>query len=48
MTPDDVLVLQNVGPVGGPGMPEVGNFPIPGKLLKAGRSRHGAHLGRAG
>jgi dihydroxy-acid dehydratase len=34
--PDDVLVLQNVGPVGGLGMPEVGNFPIPGKLLKAG------------
>jgi dihydroxy-acid dehydratase len=33
---DDVLVLQNVGPVGGPGMPEVGNFPIPGKLLKRG------------
>ncbi len=36
VTPDDVLVLQNVGPVGGPGMPEVGNFPIPGKLLKQG------------
>jgi dihydroxy-acid dehydratase len=36
VTPDDVLVLQNVGPVGGLGMPEVGNFPIPGKLLKAG------------
>jgi dihydroxy-acid dehydratase len=33
---DDVLVLQHVGPVGGPGMPEVGNFPIPGKLLKQG------------
>jgi dihydroxy-acid dehydratase len=33
---DDVLVLQNVGPVGGPGMPEVGNFPIPRKLLRAG------------
>jgi dihydroxy-acid dehydratase len=33
---DDVLVLQNVGPIGGPGMPEVGNFPIPGKLLKSG------------
>jgi dihydroxy-acid dehydratase len=30
---ENVLVLQNVGPVGGPGMPEVGNFPIPGKLL---------------
>jgi dihydroxy-acid dehydratase len=34
--PDDVLVLQNVGPVGGPGMPEVGNFPIPQRLLKQG------------
>jgi dihydroxy-acid dehydratase len=32
----DVLVLQQVGPVGGPGMPEVGNFPVPGKLLKQG------------
>ena len=36
VTEDDVLVLQNVGPVGGPGMPEVGNFPIPGKLLSQG------------
>ncbi len=36
VTPDDVLVLQGVGPVGGPGMPEVGNFPIPGKLLRQG------------
>jgi dihydroxy-acid dehydratase len=34
--PEDILVLQNVGPVGGPGMPEVGNFSIPGKLLKQG------------
>lgn len=33
---NDILVLQHVGPVGGPGMPEVGNFPIPGKLLKQG------------
>jgi len=33
---DDVLVLQNVGPIGGQGMPEVGNFPIPGKLLVTG------------
>jgi dihydroxy-acid dehydratase len=32
----DVLVLQNVGPIGGPGMPEVGNFPIPRKLLAEG------------
>lgn len=36
VTGDDILVLKNVGPVGGPGMPEVGNFPIPGKLLKQG------------
>ena len=36
VTEKDVLVLRNVGPVGGPGMPEVGNFPIPGKLLKQG------------
>ena len=33
---EDVLVLKHVGPVGGPGMPEVGNFPIPGKLLRQG------------
>jgi dihydroxy-acid dehydratase len=33
---DDVLVLQQVGPIGGPGMPEVGNFPIPRKLLERG------------
>jgi dihydroxy-acid dehydratase len=36
VTPDDVLVLQGAGPVGGPGMPEVGNLPIPLKLLKQG------------
>lgn len=36
VTPDDVLVLQNAGPVGGPGMPEVGNLPIPTKLLQQG------------
>ena len=33
---EDILVLQNAGPVGGPGMPEVGNLPIPEKLLKQG------------
>lgn len=32
VTPDDILVLQNAGPVGGPGMPEAGSFPIPAKL----------------
>ena len=31
-----VLVLQNAGPVGGPGMPEAGSLPIPKKLLAAG------------
>jgi dihydroxy-acid dehydratase len=36
VTDEDVLVLQNVGPIGAPGMPEVGNFPIPGKLLSHG------------
>ncbi|WP_020576608.1 IlvD/Edd family dehydratase [Actinopolymorpha alba] len=33
---DDILVLQNAGPLGGPGMPEVGNFPIPRRLLQQG------------
>lgn len=33
---DDVLVLKHAGPVGGPGMPEVGNMPIPHKLLQTG------------
>jgi len=32
----NVLVLQNTGPVGGPGMPEAGMIPIPDKLLKKG------------
>ena len=36
VTPDHVLVLQNAGPIGGPGMPEIGNLPIPRKLLKQG------------
>ena len=36
VTAAHVLVLQNAGPVGGPGMPEVGNLPIPQKLLKQG------------
>ena len=31
-----VLVLQNGGPLGGPGMPEWGQLPIPKKLLKQG------------
>jgi dihydroxy-acid dehydratase len=36
VTPDDVLVLQNAGPVGAPGMPEVGFMPLPRKLLERG------------
>jgi dihydroxy-acid dehydratase len=36
VTPASVLVLQNAGPVGGPGMPEAGSLPIPAKLLAAG------------
>jgi dihydroxy-acid dehydratase len=31
-----VLVLQNAGPIGAPGMPEWGQLPIPKKLLEAG------------
>ncbi len=33
---DDVLVLQNAGPKGAPGMPEAGYMPIPRKLAQAG------------
>jgi dihydroxy-acid dehydratase len=33
---DDVLVLRNAGPIGGPGMPEAGMLPIPKKLLAQG------------
>ena len=36
VTAESVLVLQNAGPVGAPGMPEVGNLPIPRKLLAQG------------
>jgi len=35
-TPDSVIVLQNAGPIGAPGMPEWGMLPIPKKLLEAG------------
>jgi dihydroxy-acid dehydratase len=34
--PDDVLVLRYAGPKGYPGMPEVGNLPLPRRLLVAG------------
>ena len=33
---DDVLVLKNIGPLGGPGMPEAGYIPIPKKLALQG------------
>ena len=36
VTAETVLVLRGVGPVGGPGMPEVGQLPIPARLLRAG------------
>jgi dihydroxy-acid dehydratase len=36
VTPDSVLVLQNAGPRGAPGMPEAGGLPIPKKLLAQG------------
>ncbi|MFE4175680.1 dihydroxy-acid dehydratase [Streptomyces sp. NPDC056909] len=36
ITEDSVLVLRGAGPVGGPGMPEVGQLPIPRRLLHQG------------
>jgi dihydroxy-acid dehydratase len=36
VTEDSVLVLRGCGPRGYPGMPEVGNMPIPAKLLARG------------
>ncbi|MEP0337440.1 MAG: IlvD/Edd family dehydratase [Alphaproteobacteria bacterium] len=36
VTPDDVLVLRNIGPKGAPGMPEAGYIPIPKKLASQG------------
>jgi dihydroxy-acid dehydratase len=36
VTPDTVLVLRGCGPRGYPGMPEVGNMPLPAKLLAQG------------
>lgn len=38
VTADSVLVLQNIGPVGNPGMPEAGMIPIPRKLAEQGIS----------
>ena len=36
VTPDHVMVLQQAGPVGAPGMPEWGMLPLPRKLLQQG------------
>jgi dihydroxy-acid dehydratase len=36
VTENDILVLRNAGPQGGPGMPEWGMLPIPTKLVKQG------------
>ncbi len=36
VSPDDVLVMRQSGPIGGPGMPEWGFLPLPKKLLAAG------------
>jgi dihydroxy-acid dehydratase len=36
VTADHVLVLRNVGPQGGPGMPEWGMLPIPKRLVREG------------
>ncbi|KAL4868234.1 hypothetical protein BDV12DRAFT_197456 [Aspergillus spectabilis] len=36
VTADSILVLQNIGPIGNPGMPEAGLLPIPRKLAAAG------------
>jgi dihydroxy-acid dehydratase len=36
VTADSILVLRGCGPMGYPGMPEVGNMPLPRKLLEQG------------
>ena len=36
VTPQDILVLKNIGPKGAPGMPEAGYIPIPKKLASQG------------
>ncbi|MCM0020487.1 MAG: dihydroxy-acid dehydratase [Tagaea sp.] len=36
VAPDSVLVLRHCGPKGYPGMAEIGNLPIPAKLLRQG------------
>ena len=47
VTADSVLVLQNAGPLGAPGMPEWGMLPIPKKLLQQGVRDMVRDLGRA-
>ncbi|KXT07724.1 hypothetical protein AC579_2442 [Pseudocercospora musae] len=34
VTPDAVLVLKNIGPIGNPGMPEAGVIPLPRSKLR--------------
>ncbi len=36
ITPDDVLVMRNAGPIGAPGMPEWGFLPLPKRILQRG------------
>ena len=36
VSPEDILVMKNSGPIGGPGMPEWGFLPIPKKILATG------------
>ncbi|KAH8663791.1 dehydratase [Ilyonectria robusta] len=36
VTKNSILVLQNIGPIGNPGMPEAGMIPIPRKLAENG------------
>ncbi len=36
VTEDDIIVMQNAGPIGGPGMPEAGFMPLPRKILAQG------------
>ena len=36
VTRESVIVLKGAGPLGGPGMPEWGHIPVPGRLSRAG------------
>ena len=36
ITKDDIIVLKHAGPKGFPGFPEVGNMPLPRKILEQG------------